>query len=162
MIKCGGCGRDIDPQGMDSGSRYLCVRCYHLQTAGQEPLEEWNCRAFLAIAIASLVAIGLAGIALCILYLSGTGKMAWFVLLLALALSVAVCPAAVLLKRRNLSLLVACLFLPMGIWSYLWHLAPGVDWGYGKSATWGTLGFLAIALFTLYLFLRDLRTLPRF
>ena len=73
----------------------------------------------------------------------------------------AIVPAVVLLRRRNITLLVTAFYLPLGIWSYLWFLAPGVDWQFIDSTAWGALFFMAVGFATLYVFLRDLRILPR-
>jgi uncharacterized paraquat-inducible protein A len=161
MIKCGGCGRDIDPTGITTGNKYLCLRCLHTQTAGQEPLHARSNIAFVAIGLSALVVIALAGLAICLLYLSGTGKTAWFILFLVLVLCAVLLPAILMLKRRNLALLIAALYVPFGIWSLLFYFAPGVHWAFNKVTSWGAICFLGIGLFSLYIFLRDKRTLPR-
>ena len=148
---------------MEDGSKYLCARCYHLQTAGPLPERTLGSTAFLSVAIACLAALALAGLALCVLYLLGTGNLPWFVLLGLLTFCVVGCPAALLLlfKRRNITLLVASLYLPLGLWSFLWHLAPGVEWEYSRTTAWGALFFLFLGAVAMCLFLRDLRALPR-
>ena len=161
MINCGGCGRDIEPEDMDVGSKYLCSSCYHLQVVKEEPSRAYKYTAFIAVAAVSLTAIALAGLTLCILYFMGTGNLAWFIMLCLLMLCVMASPAVVLLKKRNVTLLITTLYLPLGIWSFLWYMAPGVDLEYSKSTAWGALFFAFIGLFALYLFIRDLRMLPR-
>jgi ABC-type transport system involved in multi-copper enzyme maturation permease subunit len=161
MIKCGGCGRDIDLDGIGDGSKYLCVRCYHQQVAERVSPGGPSHTAFIAVAAVSLAVIALAGITLCILYLLGAGNIAWFITFLLLMLCVVACPAVVLLRMRNVSLLITSLYLPLGLWSYLWYVAPGVDWDYGRLTAWGAYAFAFIGLLAVFYFLRDLRTLPR-
>jgi hypothetical protein len=161
MIKCGGCGRDVDPTGLYTGNKYLCVHCYHLQIAGQEPMFARSNIVFLAITLSMVAAIALAGLALCLLYLSGTGKVAWFVLLLALMICVVACPIAILFRTRNLTILITSIYLPFGIWSFIIYIAPGVHWEFSKVTVWSALCFLGIGILSLYLFLRDLKILPR-
>lgn len=161
MIKCGGCGRDIDPDDIDAGSRYLCLRCYHLQAAGMDPPRSRSSTVFITTAAVALAITALTGLSLCILYLYGTGNLFWFILLCLIMLLVVACPSVVLLKHRNLSLLVAALYTPLGLWSFLWYLAPGVNWQYAESTTWSALFFFLIGFAALCLFLRDLRMLPR-
>ena len=161
MNRCGGCGRDIDPGGLERGSKILCQRCYHIQAVVGQGSRSGSPTTFLTLCIAALVVLTLTGITLCILYLFGTGNLLWFVLLFVVILITAGVPAVVLLKRRNITLLVAALYLPLGIWSYLWFLAPGVDWQFIDSTAWGALFFMAVGFATLYVFLRDLRMLPR-
>ena len=161
MNRCGGCGRDIDPGGMERGSKILCQRCYHIQAVVGQGSRSGSPAAFLALCIAALVVLTLTGITLCVLYLFGTGNLLWFILLFVFILVAAGVPAFMLLKRRNITLLVAALYLPLGVWSYLWFLAPGVDWQFIDSTAWGALFFMAVGFATLYVFLRDLRMLPR-
>jgi hypothetical protein len=132
-----------------------------LHKAGKESFRRGSHTLFTAIAVACLAAIFLSGLTICILYLSGTGRTTWFITLLLLMLSVVVCPALLLTKRRNLTLLVASLYLPLGIWLFLWSLAPNVHWEYGRTTAFAALCFLAIGALTMFLFLRDLRELPR-
>ncbi|MBN2028313.1 MAG: hypothetical protein JW854_16310 [Actinobacteria bacterium] len=87
--------------------------------------------------------------------------MAWFIFLGILMLFSLACPAAVLLSRRNLTLLTAALYLPLGIWAYLWYMAPGVNWEYSGITAYGGIAFFLIGLLALLLFARDLRSLPR-
>lgn len=161
MIKCGGCGREIDITGEEDGIRFLCARCYHMYVTGPEPRHRLGSTAFVAIAYVCLAALALSGAALCIFYLAGTGDLAWFVLLSALMLCSVACPAAVFLRRRNLTLLTAAIYLPLGIWAYLWYMAPGVNWMYSGITAYGGIFFFIIGLVALYLFNRDLRSLPR-
>ena len=161
MIECGGCGREIDSAGMEDGTRFLCTRCYHMYVTGPEPRHTLSSTAFKVIASVCLVALALAGFALCALYMIGAGDLTWFILLSLLMLSVVGSPAAVLYKRRNLTLLIASLFLPLGVWAYLWHLAPGVNWEYSGMTAYGGILFSLIGLVSLVLFARDLRALPR-
>jgi ABC-type transport system involved in multi-copper enzyme maturation permease subunit len=146
---------------MEYGLRLLCGRCYHLQINGPEPEHALGSTAFTVIASLCLAALALAGISLCVLYLVGTGDLTWFVVLTILMLVSLGCPAAVLVKRRNLALLIASLYLPLGLWAYLWRLAPGIDWEYGNMTAYGGLFFLAVGLIATILFVRDLRALPR-
>jgi hypothetical protein len=141
--------------------RFLCARCYHMYVTGSEPRHRLSSAAFMTIAWICLAVLILAGSALCILYLSGTGDFAWFILLSALMLFSVVCPAAVLLKKRNLTMLTAALYLPLGVWAYLWYLAPGVNWEYSGITAYGGIFFFLIGLAALFLFTRDLRSLPR-
>jgi hypothetical protein len=161
MITCGGCGREIDTGGMEYGNRLLCERCYHLQITGPEPSHTLSSTAFMVMASLCLVALALAGFALCILYLVGAGDVLWFIVLTALMCAVIVCPAVILIKKRNLAMLIASLYLPMGLWAYLWHLAPGAGWEYGNMTAYGGFLFITIGLAAMFLFVRDLRALPR-
>ena len=161
MNKCGGCGRDIDPEGLEQGSKFLCQRCYHIQAVAGQGSRSGSPAAFLALSIVALSILALTGITLCVLYLFGTGNLLWFILLFIFILVAAIIPAVVLMKRRNITLLAAILYLPLGIWSYLWFLAPGVDWQFVDSTAWGALFFMAVGFATLYVFMRDLRILPR-
>jgi hypothetical protein len=161
MITCGGCGREIDAGGMGYGARLLCGRCYHLQVTGPEPPHILGSKAFTLMAAICLVLIALAGFALCILYLLGSGDFAWFLVLSSLMLIVVVSSAAVLVKRRNLSLIIAVLYLPLGLWAYLWYQAPGAGWEYGRMTAYGGFFFFALGLIAMGLFIRDVRALPR-
>jgi hypothetical protein len=161
MITCGGCGREIDTGSMDQGEKLLCGRCYHLQVTTPDLPRTLGYKAFTVIAALCLLALALAGLALCVLYLVGTGDLAWFFALTALMVIIFGCPAAILVRRRNLSLLVASLYLPLGIWAYLWRLAPGVDWEYGGITAYGGFFFFAAGLIALGSFIRDMRALPR-
>lgn len=161
MNKCGGCDRDIDLEGLEQGTRFLCRRCLHIQAVEERGSRSGGRASFLAFSIAALVILILTGITLCVLYLLGTGNLPWFILLFVFILITVGLPAVVLFKRRNISLLVTALYLPLGVWSYLWFLAPGVDWQFVDSTAWGGLFFLAVGLAALYVFLRDLRALPR-
>ena len=114
MKKCGGCGREIDTAGMGDGVKFLCARCYHMHISGPEPPRTLGSTAFLVIAAASLVILGLAGASLCILYLVGTGEEQWFIILGAVMLIAVASPAGVLLLKRNLALLIAAFYLPLG------------------------------------------------
>src|SRR4030042_5066423 len=115
MIKCRGCGREIDSTGMYLGNKYLCMRCLHTQTAGQESLHAGGKIAFVAVVASALVVIALAGLAICILYLSGNGPTAWFALPLALMLCSVLCPAFLFPKRRNLTLLIAAPYISFSL-----------------------------------------------
>ncbi len=161
MVNCRGCGREINTQEVDAGGKYLCTLCYHLQTEGQETGKPGSYKVLLGVVYVLLAAIAAAGIALCILYLIGVSNFAWFLLLLLALLAVVIIPATVLVKRRNLSLILATFYLPLGIWTYLWYLAPGINWDRGNTVLWGAFVFLFIGLLSLYLFVRDLHALPR-
>jgi len=160
MITCGGCGREIDTAGTEGGTKILCGRCYHLQVTGPQPPRTLGPTGFLLIALLCLAALALAGFTLCILYLVGAGDLAWFITLTALMAASIACPAAILARRRNLALLIAALYLPLGLWAYLWSMAPGADWEYSGLTAYGGLLILAIGLVSLGLFVRDLRALP--
>jgi hypothetical protein len=151
----------MDAGRMEYGARLLCERCYHLQITGPEPPRTLGSTGFTVIASLCLAALALAGFALCVLYLVGAGDLAWFIGLTALMFVIVGCPAAILAKRRNLALLVASLYLPLGLWAYLWHLAPGVDWEYGSMTSYGGFFFFTIGLIAMAIFIRDLRALPR-
>lgn len=160
-VRCGGCGRVANESEPAGGTRFLCARCLHLLKVGPEPARASSPTSLKAVAAAALGLTALAGGALCALYLLGTGNLLWFGLLAAATFVLVAFPSAVLLRYRNLTLLVASLFIPMGFWAHIWFRAPGVDWEYAESTGWGSLFFLAIGLITLLLFLRDLRSLPR-
>jgi hypothetical protein len=161
MITCGGCGREIDTTGLDYGIKILCEDCYHLQITGPQPAHTLSPGAFKLVFSLCLTVLALACTALCILYLSGTGDLPWFILLTALAFAVVACPAFILFRRRNLALLVASLYLPLGLWAFVWHLAPGAGWEYARMTAYGGLLFFALGLVAIYTFVRDLRALPR-
>ncbi|MFW6113505.1 MAG: hypothetical protein ACOC78_01115 [Actinomycetota bacterium] len=161
MSKCGGCGRHIDIAGVEAGNKYMCRECLHLQAAGREPSRANGKVVFMVISVSALVMLALAGLAICILYMAGTGDILWFVILLLSTLLVAALPSLVLTKRRNIALLVTSLYLPLCLWSYLWYMAPGVEWVYMESTIWGGLFFLIIGLLSFYLFMRDRKALPR-
>jgi hypothetical protein len=161
MITCGGCGRKIDTTGLDHGIKVLCGKCYHLQITGPQPEHALGSTAFKLVFSLGLAVLALACAALCALYLGGTGDQRWFVLLAALAFAMVACPAAVLIRKRNLALLMASLYLPLGVWAFVWQLAPGVGWEYGRMTAYGGLLFLALGLVATYTFVRDLRALPR-
>lgn len=146
---------------MEDGTRFLCARCYHMYVTGPEPRRRLSSTAFVAIAWACLAVLTLTGAALCIFYLLGTGDVTWFLFLAALMLCSVACPAAVFLHRRNLILLTAALYLPLGVWAYLWYMAPGVNWVYSGITAYGGIFFFLIGLVALLLFARDLRSLPR-
>ena len=161
MANCRGCGRNIDTQQVDAGAKYLCARCYYLQASGQGTSRPGSYKILLGVVFGLMAAIAAAGITLCVLYLIGVASFGWFLLLLLVLLGVVAIPAALLLKRRNLSLLLAALYLPLGIWTYLWYLAPGINWDRGNSVLWGAFIFLFAGLLSTYVSIRDLRTLPR-
>lgn len=161
MIKCGGCGREIDGEGMELGIKFLCSRCYHMQITGPKPPRTLGSTAFLIIAAACLTAVGLAGFSLCILYLLGTGDLLWFIIFSLLMLCVVGCPAGVLVRKRNLAFLVTILYLPLGIWAYLWYLAPGAEWGFSGLTAYGGYFFFIVGIVALVFFVKDLRGLPR-
>ena len=160
MIECGGCGREIDTEGLGFGVKFLCSRCYHLQITGPQPPRTLGSTAFVAIAVAGLAAVGLAGFSLCILYMLGTGDLLWFTLFSLLMLCAVGCPAAILVKKRNLALLLSALYLPLGIWGYLWYLAPGSDWLFSRFTAYGAYFFFVGGIVILVFFIRDLRGLP--
>jgi len=161
MRKCGGCGREIDTAGMVDGAKFLCARCYHMHITGPEPTHTLSSTAFLVTAAVCLVASGLAGSGLCILYLLGTGDTLWFIALGAVMLIAVAASVGVLLFKRNLALLIGAFYLPLGIWALLWYRAPGVDWGFSGMTAYGGFFFAAAGILSLLLFLRDLRGLPR-
>lgn len=139
----------------------MCSRCYRVQAAGEGTRRRISARIFLAVSAGSLLAAAAAGISLCVLFLLGTGMTSWFLFLTALLLGVVVCPAAVMLRIRNLTLLAASLYIPFGFWSFAWRQAPGVSWLYGGVMGWAALLFWAIGLGSLIMFLSDLGVRPR-
>lgn len=161
MIDCGGCGREIDPGSVPDGIKFMCSRCYRVQAAGEGKRHRMSTRIFLAASAGSLLAAAAAGIGLCVLFLLSTGMTYWFLLLTALLMGVVVCPAVVILKIRNLNLLAASLYIPLGLWSFAWRQAPGVSWLYGGVMGWAALLFWAIGLGSLIMFLSDLGVRPR-
>jgi hypothetical protein len=161
MVNCRGCGREIDTAGIEEGDKYLCARCYYLQSAGQETGKPGSYKILLGVVFGLLTAVAHAGIALCFLYLIGVSSFAWFLLLLLVLLVVVFAATISLLRRRNLALFLAAFYLPLGIWTYLWYLAPGVSWDRGNIVLWGAFLFLFIGLLSIYLVVRDFRSLPR-
>jgi hypothetical protein len=161
MVNCRGCGREIDISDLDSGNKYLCERCLYEQVAGRETGRPGSYKLLLSVVYGFLAALGLAGIALCILYLVGVASFGWFLILLLLLLAVVIIPAAVLARRRNLALILAAFYLPLGVWTYLWYLAPGINWDRGNVILWGSFLFLFVGLLSTYLFVRDIRLLQR-
>jgi hypothetical protein len=161
MITCGGCGREIDTARMEYGIRFLCARCCHRQITGPKPPRVLGHTAFTVIAYLCLAALALAGSALCVLYLSGAGNLTWFIVLGLFSLLAAGCPAVILLRRRNLALLIASLYIPLGLWAYLWRLAPGVEWELSGVTAYGAFFFFTTGLVATILFVRDKRALPR-
>ncbi len=143
------------------GTRVLCERCHHLQVTGPQPPRTLGPTAFRLIALFCLAALALAGFTLCALYLTGSGELAWFCALAALMAVSTACPAAILARRRNLTLLIAALYLPLGAWAYLWSMAPGAGWEYGALTAYGGLFIFAIGVVSLGFFVRDMRALPR-
>ncbi len=160
-FRCGGCGRETENHQVANGEKYLCSRCHHLQVYRSRAGGGMSHRTFVALVIASLAATALAGFSLCFLYLFGTGRVSWFLPLFASMLLVVGLPAFLLSRRRNLALLAASLYLPLAFWSFLWSLAPGVDWEYAGSMGWSALFFLSLACMGFYLYGRDLRNLSR-
>lgn len=160
-FRCGGCGREMANYKLANGEKYICSRCHHLQV--YRPLSGGGMghRAFLTLVAASLAAMALAGFSLCFLYLFGTGRVSWFLPLFGSMLLVVGVPAFLLSRRRNLALLAASLYLPLALWSFMWSLAPGVDWEYAGSMGWSALFFLSLACMGFYLYGRDLRTLSK-
>ncbi len=146
---------------MEDGVKFLCARCYHMHITGPEPNHTLGSKAFLVIAAACLVAAGLAGSSLCILYLLGTGDTPWFIALGLVMLIAVAAPVGVLLLKRNLTLLIAAFYLPLGVWALLWYRAPGVDWGFSGITAYGGFFFGLIGILALSFFIRDLRGLPR-
>lgn len=161
-VRCGGCGREIDCRNLAVGEKYLCRRCHHRQILRWGSGSGTGYRTFVALACACLTLVALAGFSLCVLYLSGTGRVTWFLPLFASMTLVVCVPAFLLTRRRNLALLAASLYLPLALWSLLWSLAPGVDWEYEGSMGWSALFFLALACMGFYLYGRDLRTLTKY
>gem|GEM_PF-1269165 len=161
MVRCGGCGREMVCRELADGEKCLCRHCHHLQVLRRRNGSGMGYRAFLALACACLAAVALAGFSLCFLYLSGTGRVSWFLPLCASMMLVVGAPSFLLTRRRNLALLAASLYLPLSLWSFLWSLAPGVDWEYEGSMGWSALFFLALACLGFYIYGRDLRTLAR-
>lgn len=161
FLRCGGCGREIDIQKMSEGDRCLCSRCHHLLVYRPRTGEGMSHRTFTVLVTVSLAIIALAGFSLCFLYLFGTGRVSWFFPLFASMLLVVSVPAYLFSRRRNLSLIAASLYLPLALWSFLWSLAPGVDWEYPGSMGWSAVFILSLAAMGFYLYGRDLRTLSK-
>ncbi len=161
LERCWGCGREIPLREASQEERYLCSRCHHLQVSRAQTDVKAHHSFFTAVVTGSLVLNALAGTSLCLLYLYGTGRVSWFCALLAAVLPVVALPAFVFSRRRNLALLVASSYLPVSLWAFLWWLAPGVGWEYEGSVAWGAAFFLVLGCVGLYLYRRDLRTLPR-
>lgn len=158
---CGGCGRSIPLPSGFPGNRFLCAACHYPQVNPEGKGNVSAARWFRAACLAGVGLVALVGFPLCILYLAGTGSEAWFaILLLVMAIAVAL-PLAVLLRRRHLGLVASALYLPLGLWCFLWYLAPGVGWGYSSSLLGGGFFFLFLGAGSLYLYGRDLRSLPR-
>ena len=155
---CPGCGRWTPyPR---PGGRFLCARCHYPQRSpGAEDriFGKW----FRFLCRGGPGAVAAAGISLCALYLVGTGRVAWFtVLLLVMSLTVAL-PWVLYRRRRHLYLVIAALYIPLGLWCFLYCLAPGVGWDYSPSLLGGGFFFLAVGALAAYLYGRDLRSLPR-
>ncbi len=161
MITCGGCGREIELEGVETGSRFLCARCLHLEVAGPMPRRSLGHKAFLAVAIALLSMVFAAGTALCALYLIGTGDFAWFAALLTLMVGAMASAAWALARKRNLSLFEASLYLPLGLWVFVRFSAPGTSADYNGSLVIGGMVLLIAGAFSFYLYRRDSRRLPR-
>jgi len=159
--RCGGCGRRVEIPRTTAGSKYLCARCCHLQAVKEDGQGRLDHRYFLATAAVSLGLVAAAAFALCVLYLSGTGRATWFFILAAASALLAVVPSFILARWRNISLLAAGLYLPLGILAFLWHLAPGINWQMGDELVWSGLFFLFLGFLGLFFFLRDLLRLPR-
>ncbi len=158
---CTGCGRTIRLPPQFPGGRFLCARCHHLMSAWNGEGRGGSGKWFRAGCLGGLAAVAAAGISLCSLYLAGTGRGAWFAaLLLAFSLTVAI-PLGVYRRRRNLYLIVSTLYLPLGVWCFLWYLAPGVGWDYPSSLLGGGFFFLVLGAGGVYLYYRDIRSLPR-
>lgn len=160
-IICTGCRRPITiPPGF-SGGEFLCAACHYPQAIpgreGRGIPGAW----FRAGCVLGIGLVALAGLTLCILYLAGTGRKTWFALLLLVMAAVIALPLAVFRRRRHLLALTSALYLPLGLWCYLWYLAPGVGWGYAPSLLGGGAFFLVLGSGALYLYRRDLRSLPR-
>jgi hypothetical protein len=146
---------------MEIGDKYLCSRCYYLQSAGQETGRPGSYKILLGVVCGLMAAIMLAGVALCLLYYIGVSSFGWFLLLLLVLVAIVLAPAVVLLRLRNLALFLAAFYVPLGIWTYLWYLAPGINWDRGNIVLWGAFLFLFIGLLSTYLFVRDFRTLAK-
>lgn len=161
MIRCGGCGREIEIAGVDVGTRFLCARCLHLEIAGPEPRRVLGHRMFLAVAVVLLALVFAAGFLLCSLYMIGAGNLAWFLALTALMLCALLGASSALVRRRNLALLLGSLYLPLGAWAIAWRLAPGADWELSRATGYGGLLLLAAGAVSLYLYRREARRLPK-
>ena len=161
MIECGGCGRQIETSGMLDGAKFLCARCYHVHIKGPEPGRRLGHAAFTTAAYVCLAVLALCGIALCIFYVTGAGNLTWSIILSALMLLMVGCPAILLSRKRNLALLLASLYLPLGVWAYLWNLAPGVEWEFSAMTAYGGYIFFMLGIVALVIFASNLTTLPR-
>ncbi len=161
MIECGGCGREIDTTGMPEGAKFMCARCLHLHVKGPEPRHKLGHTAFTVIAFACLAALALAGFALCALYKIGAGDITWSIILSALMLCAMISPAVILARKRNLALLLAGLYLPLGAWAFLWQLAPGMDWQYSAFTAYGGRVIFFLGVGALVIFISNRSKLPR-
>lgn len=146
---------------MMDGAKFLCARCYHAHIKGPEPRRRLGHAAFTTAAYVCLAALALCGIALCVLYITGAGNLTWSIVLSALMLLMVGCPAVLLSRKRNLALLLAALYMPLGVWAYLWHLAPGVEWEFSAITAYGGYFFFMLGIAALVIFLSSLTTLPR-
>ncbi len=158
--RCPGCGRDICLPPDLPGVRFMCARCHYPQGVpgrGKGSDGRW----FRAACTGGFLALAAAGISLCALYYAGTGREDWFAfLLLAVSLTLAL-PLGFYRRRRHPHLLVSAMYLPFGLLSLLWYLAPGVGWDYASSLVWGGVFFVLLGAGALYLYRRDLRSLSR-
>lgn len=158
---CVGCGRTIHFPPEFPGGRFLCMQCHHVMVDGNGERRGVSGRWFRSGFLVGLTAVAAAGISLCSLYLLGTGRGAWFTtLIITFSLTLTV-PLWVYRKRRNLYLVISALYLPLGLWCFLWYLAPGVGWDYPSSLLGGGFFFLVLGAGGVYLYYRDLRSLPR-
>lgn len=160
-VICPGCRRTITiPQGF-SGDEFLCAACHYPQTMPLKEVRGIPGAWFRAGCVLGIGLVGLTGFTLCILYLAGTGRKTWFALLLLVMVAMITLPLSVYRRRRHLLALIPALYLPLGLWCYLWYLAPGVGWGYAPSLLGGGIFFLVLGSGALYLYRRDMRSLPR-
>lgn len=160
-IYCRGCGRRIEFQGERAVGKFLCSSCHHLQEAERGEKGGLGNLGFKVLFLSGIFALGLAGVSLCVLYLLGTGRSAWFALLLAVELLFLACPLAVFRRLRHVALLSAALYCPLGVWCLLWSMAPGVEWEFSEATRWGGVMFLALGFLGIYIYLKDLKALPR-
>ncbi len=161
MASCRGCGRRIESCGHGPAGNFLCSSCHHQQEAKGREKGGLGHLGFKALVLSGILAVGFSGMSLCVLYLLGTGRAGWFALLLTFELLVLVCPLIVFRHLRHVALLAAALYCPLGVWCLLWSVAPGVKWEYSGATRWGGIMFIALGLLGLYIYLRDLKRLPR-
>ena len=121
MITCGGCGR-IDA-GVEYGVKLMCGRCCHLQVNGPEPPRTLSSKTFLLLSSMCLLAMALAGLSSAS-SISWAEDLSWFIVLTVLMLANRM--SAAVLAEAQPRPAHSLLYLPLGVWAYLWRAAPGM------------------------------------